>query len=438
MTSVEMQRRARRILIAGAAALGLWGVAAGCQPPEPAVGDLWQRQVGTSEDDALYGVTRSGSSVFAAGTTKGRLPDAPAGSALADGYVLKLDASGNVQWQKQIGTAGTDEWRGIAADSSGGVYVVGFTDGTFPGQTRAGGFSDAVIAHVKADGSLDWLRQLGSPGADYLVAVSVDGSGAAYAVGSTSGSLPGQTLRGATDAFVVKYRADGTQEALVQFGSAKDDALTSVVSDGQGAFYLGGWATDSVAAGQTAQGGRDAAVYRFVPGTGVTWGAQFGGPADDEVQAITLGASGALFVGGRSAGAIAGQALLGRIDGFVASLDSGSGTTRWVRLLGTLFEDEIFGLLPQAQGGVLAAGYVGLALPGGMYQGGKDAAFFRLAADGTTEWATQLGTAGEDIVRGIVDNPQVGAFAVGTTNAAISGQLALGNTDGFVGSYRLK
>jgi hypothetical protein len=438
MNRKHMGRRALRMFSIGAAAASLWGVAAGCQPPEPAVGELWQRQVGTAEDDALYSVARAGTSVYAAGTTQGRLPDAPAGSAKGDGYIIRLDTQGSVQWQKQLGTAGTDEWRGVAADPSGGAYVVGFTEGTFPGQTRSGGDSDAVIARIKADGSLDWVRQLGSPGADFLVAVAVDGSGAAYAVGSTYGVLPGQTLRGGSDAFVVKYRSDGTQESLTTLGSAKDDALTSIVSDGQGAFYLGGWSTDSVAAGQAALGGRDATVYRFVPGTGVAWAVQLGGTLDDEVQALAVGSGGSLYVGGRAAGGVAGQTALGRIDGFVARLDGASGSLRWARQLGTLFEDEIFGLLPHAQGGVTATGYVGLALPGGGYQGGKDVAFFRLSADGASEWATQLGTAGEDIARGLVEADGGGAIAVGTTNAAIAGQLALGKTDAFVGSYRLK
>lgn len=438
MKSVSTQRSAWRCLGIGLAALSLWSATGGCQPPEAAVGDLWQRQVGTSEDDALYAIARQGSSLYAAGTTKGRLPDAPTDSAQGDGYIIKLDTSGQVQWQKQLGTAGTDEWRGIATDSSGNFYVVGFTDGTFPGQTKAGGDSDAVIARIKADGSLDWLRQFGSTGADFLVAVAVDSSGAAYAAGSTYGPLPGQTLRGSSDAFVVKFRADGTQESLTQFGSPKDDALTSIASDGQGGFYLGGWATDAVAAGQAALGGRDAALYRFVPGSGVAWGIQLGSAADDELQALAVGSGGAVYIGGRTAGGFAGQAPLGRIDGFVASVDGSSGSVRWTRQLGTLFEDEIFGLIPQAQGGVIAAGYVGLALPGAAYQGGKDAAFFRLASDGSTEWATQLGTAGEDILRGAAENPQVGAFAVGTTNSTIQGQLALGKTDAFVGSYRLK
>ena len=433
----RVHKRAQRGLCVGLTIAGLYGVALGCQPAEPATSDLWQRQLGTAEDDALYGAVLAGSNLVAVGSTRGRLPDAPAGSALSDGYIVQSSLSGQIGWQKQLGTAGTDEWRGVASDASGNVYVVGFTDNTFAGQTRAGGDSDAVIARLKPDGSLDWLRQFGTSGADFLVAVAVDSSGAAYAVGSTSGSFAGQTLRGTSDAFIVKYRSDGTQESLSEFGSAKDDALTAIATDGQGGFFLGGWATDSVAAGQSALGGRDAALYRYVPGSGVAWAVQLGSSSDDEVQAVAAG-SGTVFIGGRTAGSMGGQPFLGRLDGFVASLDVGGGSLRWLRQVGTLFEDEIFTLLPQTGGEVIAGGYVSLALPTSQYVGGKDAAFFRFASDGTSVYANQFGTFGDDFLRAAVANPQGGAFAVGTTNGTINGQVALGKVDAFLGSYRLK
>ena len=95
-------------------------------------------------------------------------------------------------------------------------------------------------------------------------------------------------------------------------------------------------------------------------------------------------------------------------------------------------------MLPQAGGEVIAGGYVSLALPASQYVGGKDAAFFRFASDGTSVYANQFGTFGDDFLRAAVVNPQGGAFAVGTTNGTINGQVALGKVDAFLGSYRLK
>lgn len=428
-----------RGLRAMVAAGTLWAAWAGCQNTmDPQVGELWQRQVGTAEDDSLYGVAVGAGSVYAAGATKGHLLDSPSAGALSDGLVIKSDLNGLVTWQRQFGTAGNEEWRAIAVDGGGNAYVVGYTDGTFAGQTRVGGDSDAVIARIKPDGSLDWVRQFGTMGADYLLGVTVDSAGAVYAVGWTSGTLPGQTLRGGSDGILVKYSADGTQQLAQQLGSAKDDLLNSVTSDGTGALYIGGWATDVVEAGQTALGGRDGALYKWVPGTGVVWARQFSSGADDEVQAIGVAASGSpIYVTGRAAGGVGGQTALGRLDGFVASVDSG-GAVRWTAQVGTMFDDDLRALLVDPTGGVYVAGYASLPLPNAMWAGGKDAAFFKLAVDGSQTWGFELGSSGDDQVLGLAAASGGGAFAVGTTTGTLKDQLALGKVDGFLGRYQLK
>ena len=131
-------KRAQRGLCVGLTIAGLYGVALICQPAEPATSDLWQRQLGTAEDDALrcgFGGQQLGGGWQYARAAAG----CAGGERLSDGYIVQSSLSGQIGWQKQLGTAGTDEWRGVASDASGNVYVVGFTDNTFAGQTRAGG-----------------------------------------------------------------------------------------------------------------------------------------------------------------------------------------------------------------------------------------------------------------------------------------------------------
>ena len=55
----------------------------------------------------------------------------------------------------QFGTSEFDYASGVAADSSGGVYVVGNTDGEFPGQTGEGD-QDAFIRKYNANGDEEW------------------------------------------------------------------------------------------------------------------------------------------------------------------------------------------------------------------------------------------------------------------------------------------
>ena len=74
---------------------------------------------------------------------------------------------------------------------SSGVYLAGYLLGTFPGQTSAGLF-DAFVRKYDANGNEVWTRQFGTSGTDEAHGIAVGSSGV-YVVGRTLGSLPGQT-----------------------------------------------------------------------------------------------------------------------------------------------------------------------------------------------------------------------------------------------------
>ena len=103
---------------------------------------------------------------------------------------------------------------GVSADSSGGVYVVGGADGTFPGQTEEGD-QDAFIRKYNSDGDEEWTWQFGTSEFDYASGVAADSSGGVYVVGNTNGEFPGQTEEGDQDAFIRKDNSDGDEEWTV-------------------------------------------------------------------------------------------------------------------------------------------------------------------------------------------------------------------------------
>jgi hypothetical protein len=109
---------------------------------------------------------------------------------------------------KQFGTPGGDDARGVFVDSSGDVHVVGITGGTLPDQTSEGGEFDAFIRKYSSDGDEIWTRQFGTSGSDVANRVSADSSGGVYVVGSTTGTFPSQTSEGGQDAFLAKFSND--------------------------------------------------------------------------------------------------------------------------------------------------------------------------------------------------------------------------------------
>ena len=72
-----------------------------------------------------------------------------------DVYIVKLDASGTLQWSEAVSGTNTDEAFSIIQTLDGGFAV--------PGQTNSfgAGFLDMFIVKLDAGGSLQWSKTIG-------------------------------------------------------------------------------------------------------------------------------------------------------------------------------------------------------------------------------------------------------------------------------------
>jgi hypothetical protein len=97
---------------------------------------LWFNQFGRASDDQAVALSIAGNGLYVAGSTTGELPD---GTQLgeSDGFLRKYLPNGTEVWTRQFGTADYDAVYGMASDPKG-VVAVGTTHGAFEGQTNAG------------------------------------------------------------------------------------------------------------------------------------------------------------------------------------------------------------------------------------------------------------------------------------------------------------
>ena len=182
--------------------------------------------IGTASNDRGHGIAvDSSGNIYVAGYTAGAL-DGETNSGGDDIYLTKYNSAGTRQWTRLAGTTGSDQsgWGAVAVDGSGNSYVTGYTSGNLDGETNAGG-SDAVLIKYDSSGSKLWTRLLGTAGSDSAWAVAVDGSGNIYISGFTDGNLGGETNSGGTDAFLAKYNSSGTLQWTRLLGERDIDLL---------------------------------------------------------------------------------------------------------------------------------------------------------------------------------------------------------------------
>jgi hypothetical protein len=198
--------------------------------------ELWTRQFGSASIDEASGISADATGVYAAGFTFGTLPGQTSAGA-ADVFVRKYDHSGAELWTRQFGTTSTDCAYGISANATG-LFVAGCTDGTLPGQTIAGS-ADVFVRKYAHSGAELWTRQFGSASIEEARGISVDATGV-YVVGETSGTLPGQTIAGSADVFVRKYAHSGAELWTRQFGSIDFERSYAISADATGVYERNG------------------------------------------------------------------------------------------------------------------------------------------------------------------------------------------------------
>jgi hypothetical protein len=129
-----------------------------------------------------------------------------------DVLCLKLDSSGNIQWQKTYAGTKRDYGSDVCPLSDGGCLILGTTDSFGVGQ------SDTWLLRLKPDGQISWQTAYGSPKKDYGEKLRLSPSGDIIILGST--------YSGKYSYWVLKLTAQGGIVFQKSFSPAIPHSLT--------------------------------------------------------------------------------------------------------------------------------------------------------------------------------------------------------------------
>ncbi len=366
---------------------------------------------------------------------------------------------GTLEWVRQFGTESPDEALSVSADSLGNVYISGLTLGSLGGPNAGGVYPggdyspnpfaslDPFLAKYDAAGSLQWIRQLGTPGYgprydEQGTGVSADGLGNVYITGYTGGSLGGPHA-GLDDAWLAKYDAAGDQLWIRQLGTDRDDRSNGVSADGLGNVYISGYTAGDLGAGRLHGG--DAFVTKYDAAGNLQWTRQLGIPPQvgfivisyEDSTGVSADGLGNVYItgitDGNLAGSHAGWSSLGSYDAFVAKYDA-AGNHEWTRQLGTSAWDYPYGVSADARGNVYIAGDTRGSLGGPSAGGVADAFVAKYDAAGDLAWIRQFGTSFNDRIEGVSTDGLGNVYVVGLTGDNLGGPSA-GGRDAFVAKY---
>jgi hypothetical protein len=173
----------------------------------------------------------------------------------SDAFLVKMNASGQVQYSTYLGGTGVSSGAAIAADAAGNAYVTGFTDTPdFPVTSNAyqavnNGSYNAFVAVINASGSsISGATYLGGSGQNAGHSIALGVSGNIFIAGSTNSidfpvyAATQPTYNGGGDAFVAEFNNQLTSLVYATyFGGSGSDVAAGIAADSAGNAYVTGW-----------------------------------------------------------------------------------------------------------------------------------------------------------------------------------------------------
>ena len=169
----------------------------------------WTKAFGGTRNDVINSVTEGlDKSYTIAGYTKSNYDgDVGANHGAEDAWAVNIDREGKIVWQKPFGGSGIDIAYSIAATGDGGYLLAGFTTSSDGDVSGNHGGEDALVVKLDKSGNKQWQRTLGGSSGDAARAVFQRTNGGYVMVGNTrsnDGDVTGQ--HGTEDAWVVTLK----------------------------------------------------------------------------------------------------------------------------------------------------------------------------------------------------------------------------------------
>jgi Tfp pilus assembly protein PilV len=159
-----------------------------------------------------------------------------------DGWVIKVDSSGNLLWSKAFGGSSSDILYNVIQTDDGGYIAVGNTysnNGDISG--NHGGYEGWIIK-VDSSGNLLWSKVFGGTSAEQLNSIYQSDDGGYIAVGyaySNDGDISGNHGNG--DGWILKVDETGNKEWSEVFGGTNYDSFDSIIKTSNGEYITVGY-----------------------------------------------------------------------------------------------------------------------------------------------------------------------------------------------------
>ncbi len=261
----------------------------------------WHRCYGGSDDDGGLSIIQNADSTYmVAGYAESVDGDVTVQRGVYDYWVVKLDAGGNILWEKTYGGSTYDYATGIVHADSANYVVAGRASSNDSDVTGNHGGNDFWVIKIDSVGNLLWQHAFGGSQDDYCNSLAVLNN--QYYCGgniySSDGDITGFHA-GISDAWLIKI--DSTGQLLNERaigGSGGDHIYTVNIKSNDILVTSTLGSTDGDLTGLFTYGGGDFLAIRLDTSLNIQWVNNYGGNENDVARSSFISSSNDIVLAG--------------------------------------------------------------------------------------------------------------------------------------------
>jgi hypothetical protein len=366
----------------------------------------WQNTIGGSSYDYLYSCLQvSDGGYILSGQSSSNISGDKTENSYggSDYWVVKIDSAGNIQWQNTIGGGNADNLKLIRSTPDGGYVLGGESFSNISGDKNENnlGGDDFWIVKIDSSGNIQWQNTIGGNSYEGFASISTTNDGGfilgGYSISDISGDKT-ENSYGGYDYWVLKIDSAGNIQWQNTIGGNADDFLHTIERTDDGGFILGGSSNSNISADKTENsfGNSDYWVVKIDNVGNIQWQNTIGGNSYDELRVIKQTNDRGYILGGYSMSDISGdktEGCFGFADYWIVKIDS-IGNIQWQKTFGGEEEDDLYSIMQTGDGGYILGGDSNSSISGNKTEksiGNTDMWVVKTDSLGGIQWQNTIG-----------------------------------------------
>ncbi|MDD2965824.1 MAG: hypothetical protein PHU33_17940, partial [Bacteroidales bacterium] len=265
---------------------------------------IWQNCFGGSKLDGAYDIVSLPSGYLIAGGTGSNDGDVSVSYGNGDGWLIRVDSTGNLLWEKTYGGSDSEGFSRIIPTTDNNFYLLGISwssDGDISYDPYPGS-PDYWIVKIDSSGNILWDKIVGGTQGESLSTGDATLDGGIVVIGHTYSSDGDVSVRyGWADTWAVKLSSEGELEWDYTIGTDWIDKGQAILATSDGGYLIASTSIileggiGNISCFPHTYGWSDGMIFKLDSNLNIQWQKSYGGSDHDGIIALIEVSDGYVF-----------------------------------------------------------------------------------------------------------------------------------------------